>query len=146
MTRFIKQVQIGLLGMMALGVCVADDLPYKEGAVTEVSSIKVKEGHFLDYLAYLDTSYKQIMDEAKKEGLILDWSVFAAHPKNPQEPDLYLTVDYANFAALDGLEAKMNAIDAKVFGSTKQASQKDAERESIRTVLGSEIIQELKLK
>jgi hypothetical protein len=146
MTSFMKRAQIGLLGLLACGLCVAEDLPYKEGTVSEVSAIKVKEGHFLDYMTYLDTSYKQIMDEAKKQGLIVSYQVYVARPKSPQEPDLYLLIEYANHAALDGLEAKMMAIDAKVFGSSKQAEQKDAERESIRTVLGSEIVQQLKLK
>jgi hypothetical protein len=84
------------------------------------------------------------MDEAKKEGLIVSYTIFSATPKNPNEPDLYLVTEYANMAALDGLDAKMSAIDAKIFGSLKQAGAKSAERESIRTVLGSEIIRELK--
>jgi hypothetical protein len=146
MTSFTKRFSVGIAALLAFSVCAAEDLPFKEGTVTEVSSIKVKEGHFLDYMTYLDTSYKQIMDEAKKQGLIVSYAVFGAKPKTPQEADLYLIVEYTNLAALDGIDAKMLVIDAKVFGSTKQADQKDAERESIRTVLGSEIIRELKLK
>jgi hypothetical protein len=146
MTSFIKRAQIGLLGLLACGLCVAEELPYKEGTVSEVSSIKVKDGHFLDYWTFLSTTYKQEMDEAKKQGLIVSYSIFSATPKNPNEPDLYLVVEYANMAALDGLDAKMSAIDAKIFGSMKQAGAKAAERESIRTVLGSELIRELKFK
>lgn len=146
MTSFTKRVQIGLLGLLACGLCVAEDLPYKEGTVSEVSSIKIKDGHFLDYWTFLSTSYKQEMDEAKKEGLIVSYTIFSATPKNPNEPDLYLVVEYPNMAALDGLDAKMSAIEVKLFGSLKQAGEKSAERESIRTVLGSELIRELKFK
>ena len=146
MTSFAKRAQIALLGLLACGLCVAEDLPYKEGTVSEVSSIKVKDGHFLDYWNFLSTSYKQEMDEAKKQGLIVSYAIFSARPKNPNEPDLYLVVEYPNMAALDGLDAKMSAIDAKIWGSMKQAGAKAAERESIRTVLGSELIQELKFK
>jgi hypothetical protein len=147
MTSLIKRISIGLLGMVAVGACLADEqLPYTEATVSEVSSIKIKEGHFLEYMTYLDTTYKQVMDEAKKQGLIVSYSVFGASPKTPNEPDLYLLVEYKNMAALDGLDAKMNAISAKVFGSMKQAAQKDADREAVRTVLGSELVRELKLR
>ena len=147
MVGLIKRISIGLLGLLVLGICSAEEqLPYTEGTVSQVSSIKVKEGHFLEYMTYLSTTYKQVMEEAKKQGLIVSYSVYSASPKSPNEPDLYLLVEYKNMAALDGLDAKMNAISAKVFGSLKQASQKDADRDSVRTVLGSELVRELKLK
>ena len=103
MMSFTKRFGIGMAGLLAFGVCAAEDLPFKEGTVTEVSSVKIKEGHFLDYMTYLDTSYKQIMDEAKKQGLIVSYAVYGARPKTPQEPDLYLIIEYANLAALDGI-------------------------------------------
>jgi hypothetical protein len=73
----------------------------------------------------------------------VSYAIFSANPKTPQEPDLYLVVEYPNLAALDGIDEKMGAIDKKIWGSLKQASQSDAEREAIRTVLGSEIIRQL---
>jgi hypothetical protein len=143
MLTLMKRFQIGLLGMMVFGLCLADDLPYKEGTVTQVSSIRTKEGHFLDYWTFLSTSWRQEMDEAKKQGIVVSYAIFSANPKTPQEPDLYLVVEYPNLAALDGIDEKMGAIDKKIWGSLKQASQSDAEREAIRTVLGSEIIRQL---
>jgi len=146
MTSVIKQIQVGLLAMLAFGLCMADELPYKDGTVSRVSSVKVKEGHFNEYMTYLSTTYRQVMEEAKKEGLIVSYSIYGASPKTPQEPDLYLLVEFQNMAALDGLDSKMSVLSAKVFGSLKQADQKDAERDSMRTVLGSELIKELKFK
>jgi hypothetical protein len=146
MLTFIKRLQIGLLGTLALGLCVADDLPYKEGTVTEVSSIRTKEGHFLDYWTFLSTSWRQEMEEAKKQGIVVSYTVFSATPRTPHDPDLYLIVEYPNLAALDGIDEKMGAIDKKVWGSLKQASQSDADREAIRTVLGTEIVRQLHFK
>jgi hypothetical protein len=40
----------------------------------------------------------------------------------------------------------MAALDAKVFGGMKQGAQADSDRDAIRTVLGDEIIRELKYK
>jgi hypothetical protein len=138
--------QVGLLGVLACGLCVADELPYKVGTVTQVTSIKIKEGKFFDYWTFLSTSYRQEMEAAKKEGIVVSYTVFQANPKTPQDPDLYLVVEYPNLATLDTIDEKMAAIDKKVWGSLKQASQSDSGRESIRTVLGSELVRELKFK
>jgi hypothetical protein len=146
MCTLTKRFQIGLLAVLACAVCVADELPYKEGTVTQVSSIKIKEGHFLDYWTFLSTSWRQEMDAAKKQGIVVSYTIMQANPKTPQEPDLYLVVEYPNLAALDGIDEKMGAIDKKIWGSLKQAGQSDAARDSIRTVLGSELVRELKFK
>jgi hypothetical protein len=146
MLTFIKRLQIGLLGMLVFGLCVADDLPYKVGTVTQVSSIRTKEGHFLDYWTFLSTSWRQEMDEAKKQGIVLSYAIFQATPKSPHDPDLYLVVDYPNMAAFDSIDEKMSAIDKKIWGSLKQASQSDSDREAIRTVLGSELVRQLNFK
>lgn len=137
---------LGSLCLLAFGLCVADDLPYREGTVTQVSSIKIKEGHFLDYWTFLSTSWRQEMEEAKKEGIVVSYTIFEAYAKTPQEPDLYLVIEYPNLAALDNIDEKMSAIDKKIWGSLKQASQSDADRDAIRTVLGAELIRQLHFK
>jgi len=137
---------LGTLGLLVFGLCVADELPYKEGTVTQVSRIKIKEGHFLDYWTFLSTSWRQEMEEAKKEGIVVSYTIFEAYARTPQEPDLYLVIEYPNLAALDNIDEKMSAIDKKIWGSLKQASQSDADRDAIRTVLGGELIRELHFK
>jgi hypothetical protein len=124
----------------------ADELPYKEGTVLEVSSIKIKDGKFYDYWTFLNTSWRQEMEAAKKQGLVLSYAVYGATPKRPSEPDLYLVVEYPNMAVFDGMDEKMLAIDKQIWGTIKSSSDKQAERDSIRTILGSEIIRELKFK
>jgi hypothetical protein len=52
--------------------------------------IKVKPGKFEDYMKYLSTTCKSIM-EAENEGLIGGYGVYSAEPRTPQEPDLILT-------------------------------------------------------
>jgi hypothetical protein len=146
MLSLAKRMQIGLLGMLVFGGCIADELPYKEGTVTQVSSIRTKEGHFLDYWTFLSTTWRQEMEEAKKQGIVVSYGIYESYPKTPQEPDLYLVVEYPNLAALDGIDEKMGAIDKKVWGSLKQANQSDAERDAIRTVLGTELIRQLHFK
>ena len=89
---------------------------------------------------------REEMEAEKKAGLIVGYQIYAAQPHNPQEADIYLLVTYKNWAALDGLAAKSRALLAQVYGSIASAQQSAVDRGKIRTVLGSEQIQELILK
>ena len=131
------------LGLAA--AAVADEKPYKEGAVTDVAWIRVKDGKLLDYIAYLNGVYKQEMEANKKAGLVTDYRIYQVAPRHPEDPNLILTVTYPNHAALDH-SAEFDAITAKIEGSLKAADTAYGTRDSVREVLGSELIQELILK
>jgi hypothetical protein len=120
--------------------------PYSEGRVIELSFVKVEPGMFDVYMTYLSTTYKDVMEAEKKAGLILDYHVYGAEARTPQDADLILTVTYANWAALDGLEEKAEALSDKTFGSRQQANAAMIDREKMRKILGTERIQELVLK
>lgn len=125
---------------------VAADRAYSEGPVVWVSSIRTEPGMFDEYMKYLAGPYKQLMDEQKNAGIILDWSVYAATPRSPSDPDLYLTTTYKNMAALDGLDAKTDPIIEKVFGNMQQQTTATVSRGKLRTLLGDELIREMVLK
>jgi hypothetical protein len=56
-------------------------------------------------------------------------------------------VTYPNYAAFDGIDEKMAALDQKLFGSTPQKSEEDSgKRGPMRIVLGDEIMRELQFK
>jgi hypothetical protein len=55
-------------------------------------------------------------------------------------------VEYKNHAALDGLDAKVEAIRDKVLGGKQQAHQLGEKREEIREVISDELLQEIYLK
>ena len=78
----------------------------------------------------------------KKAGLVTEYRIYQSTPRNPNDANLILTVTYPNYAALDH-NADFDAITTKVEGSLKQASASYGARESIREVLGSELVQEL---
>ena len=82
----------------------------------------------------------------KAAGVILGYNVYAANPRAPADPDLYLVTVYKNMAALDDLNEKSDAMAEKIFGDKKKASADTISRGKLRTVLGSELIRELKLK
>ena len=129
------------------GAVLADDLPYKQGPVTSVTSVRTKPGKFLDYITWLNGNYKAALEEAKKAGLVLSYGIYSGSPRSPHDPDLYLVVTYPNLATLDTFDDKMSAINKKLSGLTPQKmEQASGERESIRQILGNEILRELMLK
>lgn len=127
-------------------IAFASDRPYTEGPVVVVTSIRTAPGGFDEYVAWLAGPWKEFMEAQKKAGVILDYRVFETRPATPSEPDLYLEVFYKNWAAFDGLEAKVDPISEKVFGPRQQRNAAAASRDQIRTVLGDQTMQEIHLK
>lgn len=137
----------GLLASLSLGsAVVAADRAYSEGPVVDVASVRTEPGMFDEYLKYLAGPYKQQMEELKKAGIIVDYSVYSANPRGPHDPDLYLITVYKNFAALDGLDARSDAITEKIFGDMAAQTDATVKRGKLRTLLGNEYIRELELK
>jgi hypothetical protein len=146
MIRFHRALAALLLLAFASITFAQDDHAYTEGPVTAISYVKVKPGMFDAYLSYLQKTYKQVMEEQKKEGLVLDYGVYSANPRSPHDPDLYLTVTYKNWATFDTLTARSDAITKKVWGSLDKSNEASIDREKMREILGGEVVQELLLK
>src|SRR5262249_26807336 len=83
---------------------LAQDKPYKEGAIWSVTFVKVKPGMFDIYLRDLAANRKPLMEQAKKEGLILQERMLAGQSNGRDDFDLMLMVEYKNWAAFDGLD------------------------------------------
>jgi hypothetical protein len=146
MNRFLRLLIAAVLIGCASNAVAQEDHAFTEGQVTSIQYIKVKPGMFDTYMRYLQGAYKQLMEEEKKAGLIVGYAVYQATPRSPREADLYLTVTYKNWAALDGQTARTDAFVKKVFGSLEKSDAASIDREKLREVLGGEVIQELILK
>jgi hypothetical protein len=146
LSRFAGPLLAATLALTSLNALAQEERSYTEGTVTQVSSIKILPGMFDAYMKYLATTYKGIMEEYKKAGVIVDYGVYATNARKPSEPDLYLTITYKNWAALDGLQDRTDPISNKVWGSSSGADKATIDRGKMRESLGVEYIQELKLK
>ena len=125
---------------------VAADRPYTEGVVIDVAAIRTEPGMFDEYMKYVAGPYKQLMDEQKKAGVIVDWSVYTVVPQGPHDPDLYLITTYKNMAALDGLNEQTDPSTEKVFGSMEKSDAAVVDREKIRKLMGSQLMRKLEIK
>lgn len=119
---------------------------YTEGPVWQVTTIHVMPGQMDAYLTSLRQTLKPLYDEAKKEGAIQDYKVFLKQTSSsPKDWDIAIAVIYSNFAALDGLAAKEEAIRDKI--SSKQAMQQvQQQRVQQREILSTEIVREVHLR
>ncbi len=138
---------VGVFSFFALtATAQAADRPYSEGTVSVVSSIRTEPGQGDAYMRYLATTYKQLMEEQKKAGLIVDWSVFTARPRTPDDPNLYLVTTYKNLAAMDDLQDRMEAIQEKLIGNQEARDAAMVARGKMRSMVGSEVIRKVEFK
>jgi hypothetical protein len=144
-----KPLLLLLAAILTLSTAVTraeDDHAYTQGPVVLVSFIRTEPGMFEEYLRYLDTTYKTLLEEFKKQGLILDYAVYSAQPRDPQDADLILTVKYKNMAAFDDLQARTDPVVKQLFGSLPKAASASAERGKLRKEIGSQLVRQLILK
>ena len=130
---------------LSLDARAQDERQYTEGPVTLVQEIGVEYGHFEEYIDWLNSTWKPTMEATKKAGLIIDYKIFTATPKSPDQPNIIRMITYKNMAGLDkGVEEE--AVAKKVIGSTEVQNKARVGRNEYRKVLGTELIRELILK
>jgi hypothetical protein len=130
--------------LTAVDQAVAQSDPYTEGAVVNVSDIRTLPGQFNNYMNYVFGDYARLMEAYKAEGVILDWGVYVTEPSTPDRPNVILTTVYPNMAAFDNLQERTDPIVQRVLNwSPEQAAARSAERERMRTLLGSHRIRKL---
>ena len=129
------------------GVATAQERPYTEGPVTIVTSVKIMDGQYENYMKFLANTWRRTMEASKEAGYVQDYHVFNASPRRLDDADLYLVATYPNMAAFDGMTERMDPIMAKVtkmnIGQREEASGK---RTVMRTILGDEMLREVIFK
>lgn len=144
-----KPILLVLAAILTISASVTraqEDHAYTQGPVVLVSFVRTEPGKFEEYLRYLASTYKQLMDDYKKRGIITDYAVYQALPRDAQDADLVLTVTYKNMAAFDDLQARTDPGVKQVFGSLGKAAAASADREKMRKQLGSQLVRQLILK
>jgi hypothetical protein len=131
---------------LSLDARAQDERAYTDGPVTEVNYIHVEYGHFEEYIDWLNSTWKPTMEATKKAGLIIDYKVFTATPKSPDQPNIYLWITYKNAAAALDKGVELEAVAKKVICSTECQNKARVARSEYRRALGDEYIRELILK
>jgi hypothetical protein len=126
--------------------CAQSDAPYTEGPVWDITMVKTKYGMTDDYLKAIAKSFKGTSEEAKKEGLIVDYKILLGNASSAQDFDILLMTAYKNMAALDNAREKFDPIGRKVEGAPDQQRDAAVKRGEFREILGDKLMREITLK
>ncbi len=137
---------LSLMTSAAIAAADPDAPSFAKGTVWDYSSIKTKDGHFDDYMKWLSTEWKAQQEALKKAGYISSYKVLVVSDPREGEPDIILATEYPNMAAFDHSVAEEYAFAKKTFGPLAKASKEQADRGTIRTVMGDMMVREAILK
>ena len=145
MNRIIQLLLLLSVFALSLPAKAQVGVTYNEGPVTAVTYLKIEYGHFDEYVDWLNSTWKPLNEAKKKAGLIIDYKVFAARPKTPEEPNVIFMITYPNMASFDR-RAEEDVFAINMIGSAKDQNKARVDRSSYRKNLGSELIREIILK
>jgi hypothetical protein len=132
------------LMLSAVTEAAAQERPYQQGTVWDVTYVKTEPGQFDAYMNNLRNGWVRTMEAAKAQGHVLSSRVISAERGNPQDWNLLLLVEYPNMAALDNSMAVMDRIQREVVQQTpQQASEATVQRRQLREILGGKLGREL---
>jgi hypothetical protein len=131
---------------LVCGACWAAERPYKDGSVWTATFVRVKPGMDNTYLRDLANSWKQVMDEARKQQLIVSYKILGGDPANRDDWNLVLLVESKNWAAFDNANDKFDAIAEKLVGPETKQTEMVVKRSDVREILGTRNLQEMILR
>ena len=141
-----KIYSLAIALLLFVPVLVAQE-HYTEGPVWRVQLIRVKPNQMDAYLTSLRQSTKPLIEEQKRQGVIMDYKIFLKETKaTPEDWDIAVAIEYKNHAAMDGLAAKGEAARDKILGGKQAAQSLGEKRAEIREIISSDLMQEIFLK
>jgi hypothetical protein len=84
--------------------------PYTEGSVWSLQFARTKSGESDEYVKFLRDGWKPVMEEAKRQKVILSYRVLLSNFTSPGDWDVMILIELENMAALDGYRDKLGRI------------------------------------
>jgi hypothetical protein len=146
-TKKLQAVMMTAFSLIAASLCLGQsDAPYTEGPVWTITMVKTKPGMADDYLKNLAQVYKATNEEAKKQGIIMDYKILLGADSTPQDFDILIMQEFKNMAAFDGLREKTDPIARKLIGTQDVQRQGAVKRMELREIMGNKLMREITLK
>lgn len=127
-------------------VCGQSDKPYTEGPLWQVQFVHAKAGMGELYLKNLSEGWVKEMRAAKEQGLIMEFKVLQGPLASENDWTLMLMYELKNYAMLDGMTEKMDALSKSIFGSMETQHTQAVSRNDLRVLQGGKLTQELEFK
>jgi hypothetical protein len=117
---------------------------YDVGQVWRVTYYHVKPGQGEAFWKDFRENLKPVYESLKKEGLITDYRVWTnVTIEHPNDWDVALGLVFANYAAIDQLDAKAATSVAKHYGSREAMLEAGKKRNDLREVVASKLAREV---
>jgi len=119
---------------------------WDNGAVVSITEVHVKPGQFNAYINDLNNVWRKFNEEQMKDGSILSYGMYSNVAAREGEPNLILSVTYANWAAFDLGEEYFSKVRDKIMGSAEVMRSAGIKRGDLRTIGSSYNLQEIKFR
>lgn len=117
---------------------------WEQGSIVNVSEVHIKDGMFNAYINDLNNVWRKFIEAQMEDGSVISYGMYSNPDARDGEPDLYLTVTYANWAAYDRGVEYFEEIGEKVLGSMEEMREANIDRGELRTLGSSYTLQEIK--
>ncbi|MGH9838617.1 MAG: hypothetical protein ACREEM_07530 [Blastocatellia bacterium] len=145
-----KKVLLGTLlfvTMLGANPALAQNPNTSDGPVWRLIYYRINPGQEAASWKDFRENAKPIFEQAKKEGVFLDYKIFQNPLKDrPDDWDVLLAIALPNYAMLDQLEAKAAALYNKHYGSPDAAAAAARKRGELREVITMRLAREVLLK
>ncbi|HEX7781363.1 MAG TPA: hypothetical protein VF509_01005 [Sphingobium sp.] len=132
--------------LSAAAPAAAQSFPSDPGVFWDVSLIDVADGGDTAYTTWLATEWKKQEEFAKSKGWIKDYKVVSNLYPRPGEPDLYLITIYDDFPNAKAMIQQRADYIAFYQKTAEKLDAESGDRGKFRTIMGTMLLQELKLK
>ena len=137
-----------LLGLLGSASALAQDHTrgWESGYIVNVTEVHIKDGMFNAYINDLNNVWRKFIEAQIEDGSVISYGMYSNNDARDGEPDLFLTVTYANWAAYDRGVEYFEALSAKILGGMEETRQANIDRGALRTIGSSYTLQEIKFK
>jgi hypothetical protein len=113
------------------------------GYVVAVTYVHIKPGMTNAYMNDIGNLWRKFNEQQKKDGDIVDYKVYSNTAAREGEPDMILTVTYKNWATFDRDTEYFEKLSEKLMGSLDNMREAAIDREDIRTIGSTYVLQEM---
>ncbi|WP_380875260.1 hypothetical protein ACFB49_03950 [Sphingomonas sp. DBB INV C78] len=124
----------------------AQEFPLSFGDFWEIGRIDVKDGGDFAYAQHIAGKWKASQEFAKSKGWIKDYKILYSNNPRADEPDIYLVTIFEKMPTGPEGDARAKAFEEFSKASAKQLSEESGNRAQYRTLMGSILLQEAKVK
>lgn len=147
MKRMIFMVVVMLASAFAMATTAFAQEHFTAGSVVRIILLDIKPGKGGDFWRDLRQNMKPIYEEYKKAGIIKNYSVSTKSTlDDPNDWEVAISLEYANWASLDGLADKTDPITLKFYGSAEARTAAGIKRSESATTVASFLIRNVTLK